>query len=330
MNDPAFTAVSQPAPPAPVDPQIQEFLRRMGSEAARHPRRDTVSIVQGRDIAEKVRAQFAAGGPVMASTEDLKAPTRHGEVELRVYTPARRKLSGAFLYIHGGGFALFSINTHDRLMREYAERAGIVVVGINYTRAPEVKFPHPLDECIDTVHWLRANASRFGFKADELFIGGDSAGGNLSMGTALTLRDAGVPNVAGLVLNYGGYEFGDNYQSPSVLKYGNGEYGLSLHMMAWFRELYIDPARVDPRLSSVHARLEGLPPSFMVITECDPLYDENMLMAQRLEKAGSPVEAKVYAGTVHSFLEAVGFAEVAVQAFEDTARWLEKHSTKLG
>lgn len=328
MSDPAFAAVSAPAPIAPLDPQVREFLRRQASEGAKYPRRDTVSIAEGREIAEKVRAQWTVGGPAMAGTEDLRSPTRHGEVGLRVYTPARRRLPGALLYLHGGGYALFSINTHDRVMREYAERAGIVVIGIDYTRAPEVKFPHPLDECVDTVHWLRAHAARFGFDPAQLFIGGDSAGGNMTMGVSLTLRDAGLPPLAGMVLNYGGYDYSDNYQSPSVLAYGAGEYGLSMHMIAWFRRLYVDPRRVDPRLSPLHARLESLPPACMVITECDPLYDENVAMAQALAAAGNEVESKVYPGTVHSFLEAVSIADVAGQAFDDTARWLEKQSAR--
>lgn len=328
--DPAFAAISQPGAPAPLDPQVQEFMRRMGSEGAKYPRRDTVSIAQGRDIAEKVRAQWTAGGPVMASTEDLLAPTRHGDVELRVYTPAQRKLPGALFYIHGGGFVLFSINTHDRVMREYAERAGIVVIGINYTRAPEGKFPHSLDECVDSVNWLRGNAARFGFDAVQLFIGGDSAGALLSVGVSITLRDAGVPPLAGMLLNYGGYSFGTNQFTASWLKYGAGDYGLSIHMSVWFQSLYIDPGRVDARTSPINARLEGMPPSYLVITECDPLYDDNILMAQRLKAAGCDVDSKVYPGTVHSFLEAVSIAHVAVEAFEDSARWLERKSRSAG
>ncbi len=326
MDDPAFSAISKPQPPAPVDPQVQEFLRRQASEGAKYPRRDTVSIVEAREIAEKVRAQWTSGGPVMAKTEDFMIPTRHGDIEARVYTPSVKRLPGAFLYIHGGGFVLFSINTHDRVMREYAERAGIVVVGINYTRAPEGKFPRPLDECVDTVQWLRANATRFGFDPAQLFIGGDSAGGNLSAGVSITLRDAGLPPVAGMVLNYGGFGFGNDIDSPAMLRYGAGEHGLSLHMMVWFRMLYVDAARLDVRMTPVDARLEGLPPSYMVITECDPLYDENIQMAERLRAAGCEVDAKVYPGSVHSFLEAVSISDLAVEAFEDTARWLEKHS----
>jgi acetyl esterase len=327
--EPEFTAHTVPRPLKPVDPQLQEFLRRMAAEGAKYPRRDTVPVAEGRAITEKVRAPWAAGGPGMAHTEDLRCATRHGEVRLRVYTPRQRRLAGAFFYIHGGGFVLFSIETHDRVMREYAERAGIVVIGIDYTRAPEGKFPVALDECVDTIHWLRANAARFDFDASELFVGGDSAGAVLSAGVGITFRDAGVPPVAGMVLNYGGFAFGNGtFRSPAWVQYGNGEYGLSIHMSAWFHGLYVDPARTDPRLAPIDARLEGLPPSYFVITECDPLYDDNVRMVARMRAAGCDVQDKVYPGTVHSFLEAVSISDIAVEAFEDTARWLQARSTR--
>ena len=119
--DPAFAASTQGAKPAPLDPQIQLFVRRMSADASKFPRRDTVSIAEGRAIAEQVRAPWAAGGPVMARTTEQRVPTRHGDVLIRTYVPKERRMPGAFFYIHGGGFVLFSIDTHDRLMREYAE-----------------------------------------------------------------------------------------------------------------------------------------------------------------------------------------------------------------
>ncbi|MDB5819065.1 MAG: hypothetical protein JWQ11_2705, partial [Rhizobacter sp.] len=182
---------SRPEPAVPMDPQLKEFVTRMAADASKYPRRDTVSIAEGREIAEKVRAPWVVGGPVMASTVEHEVPTRHGSVKIRVYAPKQRRLPGAFFYIHGGGFVLFSMNTHDRVMREYAERAGMLVIGIDYTRAPEARFPQPLEECVDTVQWLHAHADTIGFDASALVIGGDSAGGNLSLGTCVSLRDLG-------------------------------------------------------------------------------------------------------------------------------------------
>ena len=324
--DPAFAASIQGAKPAPLDPQIQLFVQRMAADAAKFPRRDTVSIAEGRDIAEKVRAPWAAGGPAMARTTEHQVPTRHGEVLIRAHYPKERRMPGAFFYIHGGGFVLFSIDTHDRLMREYAERAGIVVIGINYTRAPEARFPQPIEECIDTVNWLIENAARMGFDPAQFFIGGDSAGGNLSLCTSMHFRDLGRSPIRGMVLNYTGFST-DLYQD-SVVRYGAGDYGLSLHMMVWFYRNYLGRKEdyTDPRMNLLDADLRGIPPACLVITECDPLYDGNIDMAAKMKAEGVDVESKVYKGTVHSFLEAVSVADVAGVAFDDTVRWLRRHA----
>ncbi|MES2530739.1 MAG: alpha/beta hydrolase fold domain-containing protein [Pseudomonadota bacterium] len=324
--DPAFSASTNGAKPAPLDPQVQQFVRQMAADASKFPRRDTVSIAEGREIAEQVRAPWTAGGPVMERTTEQMVPTRHGEVLIRTYYPKERRMPGAFLYIHGGGFVLFSINTHDRLMREYADRAGIVVVGINYTRAPEAKFPQPIEECIDTVSWLIANAAEVGFDPKQFFIGGDSAGGNLSLCTSMHFRDLGNSPIRGMVLNYTGFST-DLYQD-SVVRYGAGDYGLSLHMMVWFYRNYLGRKEdfTDPRMNLLDADLKDIPPAFLVITECDPLYDGNIEMVAKMKAEGVDVASKIYPGTVHSFLEAVSVADVANEAFEDTVRWFQQHA----
>lgn len=321
LDDPAFTLPT--GAPASVDPQIAEFMRLMAVDASKYPRRDTISIEQGRANAELVRLPWAKGGPEMARTVNTEVQTRHGKVRVRVYYPAERRLPGAFMYIHGGGFVLFSIDTHDRVMREYAERAGIVVVGIDYTRAPEAKFPQPLQECVDVLRWIASEAATLDIDAGQIFVGGDSAGANLSMGTALTLRDEGQGDlIKGLVLNYGG--FSSNLFRNSVVRYGAGDYGLSLHMMIWFRGLHIRNGKdfFDPRVDIMRADLRKLPPVWLVVTECDPLHDDSIELERLLREADVDVSAKVYAGTVHSFLEAVSIADVAGVAFDDTADWL--------
>lgn len=324
--DPLFAASLEGAAPAPLDPQVREFVQRMAADASQYPRRDTVPMSQGRDIAEKVRAPWTEGGPKMARTVNRRIPTRHGEIEMRIHYPAEIRMPGAFLYIHGGGFVLFSTDTHDRIMREYAGRAGIVVVGINYTRAPEARFPQPIEECVDAVNWLQANAAEIGFDPTQFFIGGDSAGGNLSLNTCLHFRDHGTSPIKGMVLNYTG--FSTNLYRDSVVRYGAGDYGLSLHMMVWFYRNYLRRAEdfTDPRMNLLAAELRGIPPVFMVITECDVLYDDNIDMVGKMKAAGVDLESKVYKGTVHSFLEAVAIADVAGEAFDDTVAWLQRHA----
>ncbi|CAN5373584.1 alpha/beta hydrolase [soil metagenome] len=317
-----------PRAPPPLDPQVLAVMRQMGAESQKYPPRHLIPIAEGRAIAEKMRAPAAQGGPEMARTVERLLPTRHGDVRVRVHYPEGRSLPGALVYLHGGGFALFSLDTHDRVMREYASRAGIAVIGIAYSLAPEACFPQPLDECVDVMRWLQANAQALDIDPSQLVIGGDSAGANLSIGTCLTLRDEGHPLPRGMLLNYGAYRT-DLYHA-SALRYGAGEYGLSVYMMVWFQALYLRKPEdfSDPRMNSLSARLEGLPPAFLVITELDPLQDDSVEMAARLSAASVDVQSTLYPGTIHGFLEMVGSVDVAGRAFDDSARWLrgERHA----
>lgn len=311
-------------PLPPLDPQIAQFVTRMRADSARHPPRESMPVSRAREVAEIVRKPWTEGGPGMAATVEHQVPTRHGPVRIRIYYPATERPLPVFLYIHGGGWTLFSIDTHDRLMREYAAKAGVAVVGIDYTRAPEGRFPQPLEETIDTIRWLARESPALGLDISTLVVGGDSAGGNLTVAAALALRDAGEPLIKGMVLNYGCYEV--DFLADSVVRYGGGDYLLTTHMMVWFFRQYMrtpEDAK-NPLMCPLHARLDGLPPAFMAITELDVLHDQNLAMEQALKAAGVPVEAHVYKGTVHSFLEAMSIADVSVRAITDAAEWLKR------
>ncbi len=106
-----------------------------------------------RRIAEQVRAPWAANGPKMYETQTLRLK----EARVRIYRPTSAAPSGTVIYLHGGGWVLFSIDTHDRLMREYAARSGLTVVGIDYALAPEHRFPVALDQIAAIIATLRAN-----------------------------------------------------------------------------------------------------------------------------------------------------------------------------
>lgn len=309
----------------PLDPDIAEFVRRIRTEAAKYPPRESMSVRQAREVAEIVRKPWTEGGPVTAETVEIAAPTRHGPVRLRIHYPDRTRPKPVFAYIHGGGWALFSLDTHDRLMREYAAAADVAVVGIDYTRAPEGRFPRPVEETVDVLRWISREGATLGLDASRLVVGGDSAGGNITAAAALVLRDAGENLMRGMVLNYGGFEV-DNFFRESVVRYGGGDYLLTTHMMLWFSWQYLRSAEdaASPLASPLYTRLDGLPPAFMAIAELDVLHDQNIAMAKALSEAGVPVEAHVYPGTVHSFLEAMSIAEVSRRAIAETADWLRR------
>jgi acetyl esterase len=300
----------------------------MSEGYARFPQLSEVSLDEARAIAEQVRAPFRRGGPVMASTTDRAIDTPGGPLRLRIHWPAGDAVKGALIYLHGGGWTLFSLETHDRLMREYAFRADLAVVGVDYALSPEHKYPVALGQAVEAVRWIAARGAEIGVDPARLALGGDSVGANLALTAAISLRDRGEPSLLrALVLNYGVYD--QAAAGPSRALYGGPDYMLSNEEMAGFWRNYLsatdDPS--DPLISPIHADLTGLPPVFMAVADRDILRDENLALAARLEAAKTPVALSVYPGTTHSFLEAVSIAEVSDRAFAETAAWLVERLT---
>lgn len=307
-----------------LKPEIRQFLDIMDRQAARYPACSTVPIERYRQIAEHIREPFYAGGPDMVRTEDRLVPTARGEVRIRLHYPVDAPALPAFFYLHGGGWVMFSLKTHGRLMREYAARAGVCVVGIDYSLAPECTFPVPLDETAAVLSWCADHAAELGLDADRFALGGDSAGGNMSLASAIRLRDEGRPGLLkALVLNYGAFD--TTVTGRSVEQYGGGDFLLEAEEMRGFWSSYLAGSDTVPVLAApARARLDGLPPAFMAISDHDILYDENILMRDRLQAAGNATQANIYAGTVHGFMESMSLGGVADEALDDTCAWLKK------
>ena len=302
-----------------VDRDVRRFHRLVSAGFAHYPDFATVPRPEARRIAEDVRRPWTRGGPVMHSTEELRIGAL--KTRVRVHRPTAAAIHPALAYAHGGGWMLFSLDTHDRVMREYAARSGAAVVGIDYSLSPEVRFPRALDECVDVVCALRRGEVP-GIDPTRIAIGGDSAGGNLSVAPNLKLRELGLPVLAAMLLNYGAF---DDRHTPSYQRYDGDNYMLGAAEMDnfWVNYLRSDEDRQNPLACPLRGDLRGLPPAFVAIAECDILADQNRLMVDRLRAAGVEVESHVYAGATHSFLEAMSISALSVRAFDDESRWLQ-------
>lgn len=305
-----------------LDPEIRRFVRLMSSRWQLYPALDSVPVTEARLIAEKVRAPFAKGGPVMARTTELMVPTQYGEVRIRVLDPHDDGLRPALVYTHGGGWTIFSIDTHDRLMREYAARAGMVVVAVDYSMSPESRFPRAPDEVVAVVRWLRKQGTSIGVDPDRIAVGGDSAGAAMTIACCMQLRDANESDaVKAMLLNYGAYDA--TCDNESYRRYGQGGYMWGPGEMAQFWRNYLgDTPMTNPLACPIHADVHGLPPAFSAVPDCDVMYEEAMAMAEKLRAAGVRSHVAVYAGATHSFLESVSVARIADRAFTEAARWL--------
>lgn len=300
-----------------LDPQIAEFVRRINAGYAAHG--EPADMAYRRRIAESVREPWRSGGPAMAETDDLALDG----IRLRLHKPVPGEALPVMVYVHGGGWTVFSIDSHDRLMREYAARAGIAVLGIEYSLSPEARFPVALDEIGRVLDWLPGQAEALGIDPERILIGGDSAGANMAVAACLRRRDAGRPRLAGMLLNYGAF---DAAPTESYARYGGPDYPLSPDEMDGFWANYVeDEAQLtDPLVAPLRARLEDLPPAFVAVAECDILAGCSHAFADKMRAAGGEVTEMTYEGAAHSFLEAVSIAPLASRALDDQARWLRE------
>ena len=226
------------------------------------------------------------------------------------------------LFFHGGGFNIGSIETHDRLCRSLASRSGVMVLSLDYRLAPEHKFPAAFDDAWSTFLWVREHALQLGINATRLAVGGDSAGGTLAAAVAIAAKEQGLP-IAMQLLFYPG--LASAATSPSHQQFAQGHL-LDASTIQWFFDNYF-PANADRNdwrfAPLVHPDLTGLAPTWMAVASHDPLRDEDIEYAHRLDRAGCKITCVTYAGLLHNFMMQAGLIPEALQAHHDAAEALK-------
>jgi acetyl esterase/lipase len=204
--------------------------------------------------------------------------------------------SRAVLYLHGGGYAIGSINTHRRLAFDISAASGARVLLLDYRLAPEHPFPAAVDDAAAAWRWLLKQ----GLAADKLAIAGDSAGGGLTIATLVNLRDRklGLPACAVAISPWVDLEgVGTSMTAragadPMVQKAGLG----------WMADMYLagKDART-PLAAPMHADLSGLPPILVQVGTAETLLDDATRIAERMHSAGGEVKLSVWPNMLHVF-----------------------------
>lgn len=260
----------------------------------------------------------------MKNVEDRMIPGPGGKLKIRIYTPQteRRGPLPVMVHYHGGAWVFGSIEASDRANRLFANEADVIVVSVDYRLAPDYKFPAPQDDALATFRWTLENASSFGGDPTRVGVGGDSAGGQLSVVTALRQWEEGKVVPALMMLYYPSVDMRTTSYS-SYERFGEG-YGLSKNLSQWVRTLiFAKPEDREHRYASPMQApsFEGMPPAIIATSNFDIIRDQGRAIADRLKAEGVEVIYKNYSTLTHGFLQHTGTIDDALTAATETARW---------
>ena len=286
-----------------LDPEVETLL-----ELARKAGRPPFEAL----TPEQARAAYAASWDVLqppaaevGSVRDVTIPGKAGDLRLRVYRGIGTR-SGESLpclvFLHGGGWVIGNLESHDRMCRSLANKARICVVAVDYRLAPEHRYPAAVDDCVTALEWVAGNAGTLGVAPARIGIGGDSAGGNLAAVLALMGRDGNAPPAMFQALLYPVVDL--TAASASYRRVTSGV-PLTAATMHYFIDHYTPAAsdRLDWRASPLLAKsLAGTPPALVLTVAHDPLCDEGVAYARRLEDDGVRVTALHLSDHMHGML----------------------------
>lgn len=305
----------------PVDPQIAVLLDFIASTGARPMSEGTPEEARAGFRMLTVDLRDPAAVPEVASVEDTTVPGAAGDLPARVYRPDGEGPLPTILLLHGGGFVIGDLDTHDITARTLANGCAAVVVSVAYRLAPEHPFPAAVDDALAAARHVADHLAGLGGD-NRLAVAGDSAGGNLSAVVAQAFRDEGRA-LAGQLLIYPVTDMGGEY--PSHAENAEG-YFLDVASMDWFLRQYAGHLtdHADPRLSPLHGDLTGLAPAVVVVAEFDPLRDDGLAYAEALAAGGVPVEVRTFPGLIHGFVDMGRYSAAAQEALDETCALFRK------
>ncbi len=293
------------APPIVVDGRVLnrsvQAMMTLGERLGVLDERESSSVEQRR---ADLRRSTALGMPAITGiyVTERRVPGPAAAIPVRIYRPlGHPEPIPAIVYLHGGGWVVGDLDTHDRSCRLLAHESRCVVVSVDYRLAPEHPFPAAIDDAVAAYRWVHEHTTGLSIEPGRVGVMGDSAGGNLAAVVAQVTRDTDVAPPTAQCLVYPATDA--LLREPSHELFAEGFF-LTRANMEWFRARYLpDPADWDsPLASPIEADdLSGLCPAVIATAGFDPLRDEGRRYADRLTDAGVPVRYRCYDDMVHGF-----------------------------
>jgi len=286
----------------------------------------SVTVARAREVPNLIAAMQAipnvrglpADSPGVPVVRPLAAPGAVGALPARLYQPQNASGVPMLIYFPADTWVTGGLDGYDESLRQLASRTGWVVVGIGLRHAPDVTFPGIHDDAFVAYQWARSHAKEWGADPTRIALGGESAGANLALSTALLARDrlAPVPNHLLLITPLAG----TSLSSASMNESGRSR-PLTRRTVAWAQQQYTTDGRqlLDPRLNLLQRPdLAGMPPTTIVLAEIDPLRSDGEALAARLQAAGVRTNVRMFPGTAHDFF-GLGERVTEAAAAEDYA-----------
>jgi acetyl esterase len=283
---------------------LEQSARALTEAVAQGPPLSGVSLADARKAVEAAQSDPIPMPDIDESWVTLSSG--FGDFEVRIIRPpGSTGPLPVILYLHGGGWILGSWITHDLLTRRLAIGADAAVAFVEYTRAPEAKYPVQLEQCYAAAQWITGQGAGSGFDSTRIAVAGDSAGGNMATVLALMAKQRGSVRFVHQSLYYPMTD-ANAEDSESLRKFKDGPYG-SADGLAWFWNSYLaaGESRTDILVSPLQATLAdlaGLPPALVIVDENDLLRDQGEAYADKLRDAGVPTTSVRFNGTIHDFM----------------------------
>jgi acetyl esterase len=291
-------------------PEFQAIIEK--DRASGHRALEELPVARTREVMAAALVRWGGPGPEMASVTERLVSSSHGDVPVTIYAPVvSANPLPAVLYVHGGGFVLGSVRTHDALGRHLAVAGSVLVVSVEYARAPESPFPVQAAQCAAVASWMRDNIRGLGGDPDRMAIAGDSAGATIAASVCLLMRALGEPPLAVQCLLYP--PLASACDTRSWRRLGTDHF-LNRSTMRWFWDNYLQDRRGALSEPLLVADLAGLPSALLVLPGLDPAADEGAAYAKRLQEAGVDVQTIHRPGAIHGYL---GMAGISPQARRD-------------
>ncbi len=311
-----------------MDPLLIDFVEEMSSKPGDMPY-DGEPIKFRQKMAAKA-AELVHKRPPELIVENTILQTDHGAVKARIYKPqALGKNAPGLLYMHGGGWIIGDLNSHDSVCVDISLNAKTIVISVDYALAPEAKFPIALQQCVRIFSYLYENANQFAIDRDFLSIGGDSAGGNLALASAIALRNEGkyLPHYQFLIYPC----ISPDFNSPSYIKHENAPF-LDKKSMIWIWKTYLGNS-LDWSNALAFPMLEkdfsSLPQTVILNAELDPLAYEGAQLAMKLIASKVPTYHYEAKSMIHGFIRCRDQTKIGDRVFKNICTHLHSLNNKV-